>query len=190
MPKAAKEERQDGDRVQISLRVPVELKRQIEDAADHSGRSQAQELELMVQRGFDRRELLPEQLEAVYGGQLAALMLAVGEMARQVGPMAAFVATGVQKGDWLSTPAAYRQVREGVLQILDAVAPDGDATIHASCARLGVGVANALLEEIASGLSRTPTHDAKRAATLHALAGSLAERLAQFDLISGGGNAR
>jgi hypothetical protein len=181
----------EADRVPIGFRVPPALKRQIEDAAEASGRSQAQELELMIQQGFDRRALLPETLEATYGPQLAALMLAIGEVGKAAGPTAALVATSTPGTDWLDVPIAYKQVRDGVIQILDAVAPAGDAgELPESFSMLGVGIANGILEEMASGLSRTPTRDSKRAQTLHALAGSLAERLKPFNHFRGGKNAR
>jgi hypothetical protein len=175
----------EADRKPIGFRVPPELKRRIEDAAKKSGRSQAQELELMIQQAFDRRDLIPQMLEAIYGPCDAAILLAFGEVMKLAGRTARFVATGSPGSDWVNVRAAHKQVKEGLMQIIDHLEPDGNSELEAPYRRLGQGVANTLLEEMASGLSRTPAQDRKRAETLHALAGPLAERLKPFDQLSG-----
>ena len=169
-------EQAEADRVPIGFRVPPELKKRIETAANESGRSQAQEIELMIQRAFDRRELLPEALEAIYGPQLAMLMLAIGELGRLAGPLTAFVKTGVPGQPWFDVPAAYAQMREGIDQLLDALQPEGDNSVVPELSTVGIGLANSLLEEIGTGRSRTPLEGSKRAQMLHNLAGPLAER--------------
>src|SRR5262245_47909876 len=106
------------------------LKRQIEDAANKSGRSQAQELELIIQREFDRRALLPEMLETVFGPCDAAILLAFAEVMKLAGRAARFAATESPGTDWFDVPAAYEQVRQGLVQIFDAIKPEGDSTIE------------------------------------------------------------
>jgi hypothetical protein len=165
----------EADRVPIGFRVTPDLKAQIEDAARTSGRSQAQELELMIERSFERRALLPELLETIYGSADAALLLTFGEVMRLAGRTAKAVATGEAGDDWLSSPAAFEQVKQGIVAALDAYRPQGDATLPAQFSKLGAGVASTLVEETATGISRTPAQDRERAATLHVLGGSAIE---------------
>ncbi len=44
-----------GERVQLSLRVTPELKAELDEAANQSGRSQSQEAELRLERSFERQ---------------------------------------------------------------------------------------------------------------------------------------
>jgi hypothetical protein len=67
-----------GERFQIGIRVTSELKRRLDEAAERSGRSQSQEVELRLERSFDREDLLGEVLSLAYGKEAAALLMALG----------------------------------------------------------------------------------------------------------------
>ncbi|MFO1087039.1 MAG: TraY domain-containing protein [Reyranellaceae bacterium] len=74
----------DGERIQLSLRVTPELKKRLDSASDFSGRSQSQEAELRLERSFERENLLYEALEIAYGRQLAGLILLAADVMQQV----------------------------------------------------------------------------------------------------------
>lgn len=67
-----------GERFTIATRVRPELKRRLDAAAEESGRSQAQETELRLERSFDRQGLLPEILGLAYGDDIAADLMRLG----------------------------------------------------------------------------------------------------------------
>lgn len=52
-----------GTRASLGLRVPADLKSQIEDAAKLNGRSQGEEAEYRIRRTFDRTDMLGEIIE-------------------------------------------------------------------------------------------------------------------------------
>ena len=68
-----------GERFTIATRVRPELKRRLDAAAAESGRSQAQETELRLERSFDRTDLLGEVLNLAYGEEIAAELRRLGE---------------------------------------------------------------------------------------------------------------
>jgi hypothetical protein len=51
------------------------MKRQLDAAADRSGRSQSQEAEIRLERSFDRQELLPEVLTNKFSKKTAGILL-------------------------------------------------------------------------------------------------------------------
>jgi hypothetical protein len=63
-----------GERVPLSLRVTAEIRERLEKAAVEKGRSLSQEAEL-VERSFDREELLPEVLTLAYGKSMADVLI-------------------------------------------------------------------------------------------------------------------
>lgn len=85
-------------RVMLGLRVTPEIKQQLDDAAQRSGRSQSQEAELRLERSFDRQGLLQEVLELSYGPEVAAELIKIGGIALRLG------AAGAATGDTKLTP--------------------------------------------------------------------------------------
>jgi uncharacterized protein (DUF1778 family) len=69
-----------GERVSLGLRVTPEMKRQLDTAAEQSGRSQSQEAELRLEHTFDRQGLLSEVLVLRYGTTIAADLMWLGEI--------------------------------------------------------------------------------------------------------------
>jgi hypothetical protein len=75
-----------GERFTIATRVRPELKRRLDAAAAESGRSQAQETELRLERSFDRTDLLSEVLTLAYGKEIALELMRLGaEMKARAG---------------------------------------------------------------------------------------------------------
>ena len=60
-----------GERFQLGIRVTSEMKRRLDAAAEQTGRSQSQEVELRLERSFERAGLLPDVLALAYGKELA-----------------------------------------------------------------------------------------------------------------------
>src|SRR4051794_16631558 len=85
-------ELEPGERVPMSFRVRPELKRRMDAAAAESGRSVAQEIELRLERSFEREALLLEVLELRYGSPLAGLLMAMGAAMDGAGRSAAILA--------------------------------------------------------------------------------------------------
>src|SRR5215813_8580433 len=67
-----------GERFTIATRVRPDLKRLLNAAAEASGRSQAQETDLRLERSFDRTDLLTEVLTLGYGAEIAADLMKLG----------------------------------------------------------------------------------------------------------------
>ena len=173
-----------GERVHLGFRVTPDLKQHVERAADRSGRSISQEAEMRLERSFEREGLLSEALELAYGRRLAAILLMLGKAMKDTGEIVAFASTRTIEGkeNWLDTPSAFDQAAKSAAHVLEALRPSGDATPPAfpHSEQLGVGFANAALEEGASGRSRIGEH--QRALQIHDMLGDdLASRLKPFD---------
>ena len=83
----------------MSFRVTPEFKAKLDQAANESGRSLAQEIELRLERSFDEERHLTDILELGFGQQAAALMLAIGHVVREMAPLPRPGGPG-----WLSDP--------------------------------------------------------------------------------------
>jgi hypothetical protein len=69
----------------LSLRVTPELKRRLDAAAEHCGRSQSQEAEFRIERSFDRNDLLTEVLTLAYGSkEIAGVLMMFGLVLAEV----------------------------------------------------------------------------------------------------------
>jgi hypothetical protein len=108
----------------IGTRVTPDLKQRLEAAAEHNGHSQAQEIELRLQRSFDREEIFTEVLKHAYGRELAALLLEIGSVMDLTGRLAAFDATRTLES-WTSNTFAYKQAVQGAAHILRKRRPRG-----------------------------------------------------------------
>jgi predicted transcriptional regulator len=114
-----------GERVPLSLRVTAELKQKLDAAAEKSGRSQAQETELRLERSFEREELLSEALVLAYGEQAAGLILLLGTAMDMAGRFSHFAATR-KHTSWVENPYAFDQAAQAALKLIEAARPAGD----------------------------------------------------------------
>ncbi len=64
----------EGARTSLGLRVTAQLKRRLDQAAAHSGRSQSQEAEFRLEQSFDRQDLFTDALTLAFGDQAARLL--------------------------------------------------------------------------------------------------------------------
>jgi len=115
-----------------------------------------------------------EALELGYGKGLAGMLLTIGEAMRSAGQAAGFISTHTLEGahNWITNPIAFDQATEAAIQVLSEAKPiagqsapltEDDAKIISS---FGRGFANAILEEAATGISRSDA-TAGRAKLLH-----------------------
>jgi len=116
-----------GERVPMSFRVTPEFKAKLDQAANESGRSLAQEIELRLERSFDEERHLTDILELGFGQQAAALMLAIGHVVREMAPLPRPGSPG-----WLSDPEPYRRMVESINLLLQAIDPVEDPVAWAS----------------------------------------------------------
>jgi TraY domain len=184
-----------GERVALSLRVTPDAKAKLDRAATENGRSQSQEAELRLERSFQDEDLLPQVLSLAFGERLAAILLAIGFAMKDAATASSFAVTFSQNGSWTDEPYAYDEAVKSALQILESLRPEGQVVTPPAVAslerenpnlsgKLGIGFANAILEQAASGLARID-RDREQAKTLRRLFGDeLAHRIARFDLLT------
>jgi len=124
----SKRDPKPGERVMLGTRVTPELKRRLDAAAEHNGRSQAQEIEFRLERSFDRESLLSEVMALTFSRELAGLLLAVGWAMDRVGWSAQ-----IQPGrrNWFGEPFAYDQAVRAANKIFEAARPTDRVTTPA-----------------------------------------------------------
>jgi hypothetical protein len=109
-----------GERFTIATRVRPELKRRLDAAAEESGRSQAQETELRLERSFDHGDLLGDTLSLAFGERLAGLLILLGiamiDQGRRITD---------REGDWTSNSVAYDAAVFAAIRLLEFGRPDG-----------------------------------------------------------------
>lgn len=123
-------------RVPLSLRVTPEMKDKLDAAAADSGRSLTQEIELRLERSFERQNILRDVLVLAYGPHLAGFIQAIGDAAFRT-------VAGVHPMLWLGTdidprkatpfnraliePWIFDQVARGTMAIIEHLRPPGSA---------------------------------------------------------------
>jgi predicted transcriptional regulator len=104
-----------GERVPMSFRVTPAFKAKLDRAADESGRSLMQEIELRLEQSLDHERHLLGALELGFGRQAAGLMLAIGYVIK------AAERPGIGS---LSDPEVFREIVESINLLLQAIDPD------------------------------------------------------------------
>jgi hypothetical protein len=172
------------DKIQIGLRVPEDLREKIQAAASQRGVAVNKEITDRLEKSFDEGMTI----SAADGDkQLYSILRVVAAAMGSVGPMAAMMSTANPEAGktWISNSIAYEQALQAADTVLRELRPQTATAPHPqmldSVKTLGEGMANAILEEAATGLTRTPGTDDARAQRLHAGLGPLAERIARFD---------
>jgi hypothetical protein len=143
--------------VPLGLRVTLETKRRLDDAAVASGRSQSQEAELRLEHSFDREDLLIDILKLAYGEQLAGLVLLIAGAMHDAGVGEAFAKTSTpeEAWNWLEAQYPYDQAQKAATAILAALRPEGASWRPGELkADRGEALADVFLREIATGLTR------------------------------------
>lgn len=120
-----------GDKSTVGLRIPSDLKIQLEEAAASAGRNLSGETEYRLQRSFDNQGLLSEVLALAYGDHQAAILLMLAEAMKSTGVVTIHNNIGVDPDgvpDWTDNPYAFSQVRQAMNRLMDILQPEGEST--------------------------------------------------------------
>jgi hypothetical protein len=191
----------DGKRHPLNMRTTKELRDLLEASAQRSGRSLAQEVEARVQTSFEiERRADERQLADVFGNrEVFGIVKLIARAMNEVGRVAGFRATFTLEAaeHWLDNPYAYDQATRAVAHILEEFRPAGEVklpsyqprvigddlpgapSLEDELSNLGVGVAESMLEEAATGRSRVMAPQKQELASEHRrdIGPALAERL-------------
>jgi hypothetical protein len=172
------------DKIQIGLRVPEDLREKIQAAASQRGVAVNKEISDRLEKSFDEGMTFSE---TDGDGQLYSILRVVAAAMDSAGPMAAIMSTFNHEAGktWISNSIAYEQAFQAAVKVLTELRPQIATAPHPqmldSVKTLGSKMATAILEEAATGITRTRGTDDVRAQRLHAGLGPLAERIARFD---------
>lgn len=172
------------DKFQMNLRVPEDLREKIQTAANERGVAVNKEISDRLEKSFNEGMTISA---AEDDGQLYSILRVVAAAMDVAGSMAAIMSTlNPDAGKtWINNSTAYEQAVRAAVTVLEALGPQAATAPHPdmsdSVLTLGTRMANAILEEAATGLTRTPPTENARAQKLHAGLGSLVERIARFN---------
>jgi hypothetical protein len=112
-----------GKRVSLGLKVTAEIKQRIDEEARKSGRTQSQQAELMIERGFEQEQ----QIVDVFGShEIYGLARTLGVIVDSTRRMAGFEPGKANDPDaWIHHPYAYDQVVKAVTSLLETLRPPG-----------------------------------------------------------------
>lgn len=151
----------------LTMRVRDSLKEALAARASANQRSISEEVEYLLELVMQAQgSLFNEVLDLVFDRYAVSVALALAHVAHMVGGN-----SGAE--EWLSNPYAFAQVREGVMQVLEAMRPYGDIVEPSAPtgrfasfslirtpeqrANLGRGLATGTLREVA-----TPHHSRRQ----------------------------
>jgi hypothetical protein len=172
------------DKIQIGLRVPEDLRVRIQEAAAARGVAVNKEISDRLERSFG------EEMTVSADGstELYSILRVVAAAMESAGAMAAIMSTlSPDAGKaWIGNSLAYEQALKAAIVVLEAFRPQAATLPHSSMPdsmnALGVEMANGILEEAATGETRTISpSEILRAKKLNAGLGTLAGRIQHFD---------
>jgi hypothetical protein len=173
------------DKKQIGLRVPEDLREKIQAAANERGVPVNREISDRLEKSFN--EGMTISAADNDGGLYSILRVAAASM-DVVGPLVAIISTANPEAGktWLSNSIAYEQAFQAAITVLNALRPETATDPHPSMSdsvnTMGTEIARGILEEAATGLTRTiDPPGIARAQKLRTGLASLAERIARFD---------
>jgi len=109
-----------GERVPMSFRVPPEVKEMMDQAAEKSGRSVAQEIEMRLVRSFRMEKLRDEVLELAFGRIDSDLIYVLGKIL-QISTSQAKVLTHAEC--WYDDSSAFKATETLIKSLLDNLRP-------------------------------------------------------------------
>lgn len=118
----------DTKRFPIGLRVSKSVRERLEQAAAESGRSLSAEVELRLERSFDKEKNALDALSLRYGDRFAKVLIAAAEACLITGRYYGS-AIAQDRGDgienWDTYPTAYQCATDAVVEVLKACRPIG-----------------------------------------------------------------
>jgi hypothetical protein len=123
----AKREPKPGTRVVLSVRVPAEVKRAIDDAAAARGWSQGHEVEYRLKHTTDREGLLLDALSLRHGPVVAVILMALSDGVRNIAQYGASIAREERQmwsiDAWSDAPDPFEKAVATIDAILDDLHP-------------------------------------------------------------------
>jgi predicted DNA-binding protein len=136
-------EPQPGERVMLGCRVTPETKQRIDEVAQHTGRSQSQQIELLIEQALRDEGRDPMLLASVYGRRLAGLLTALANAMWTAGTAAAYGERRTDYlADWMDDKAA---VHEAVLALRTVLSDIDDSPLPDVRESVGVSIAHQML---------------------------------------------
>jgi hypothetical protein len=173
------------DKIQIGLRVSEELREKIQAAANARGVFVNKEITDRLEKSFSEEMTVSS---ADGESDLYSILRVVVAAMEVAGPMAAIMSTLNMEANrtWIDNSIAYDQALRAAVKVLEELRPRTATKPHASMSdsvkSLGIEIAVGMLEEAATGMTRTNgPSEITRARKLHADLGPLAERISHFD---------
>jgi hypothetical protein len=168
-----------GERASLGLKVTAEIKARLDRSAQESGRTQSQEAEFRLERSFDRSDLLSEALVLEFGKGLAGVVRLLGSvMIFAEGAHRAHHSSSpnraLENWTWGSDPSAYEEAVLGAMAVLEALRPEGVATVQSS---YGLDMADALIKRVRGDSDAPKNPFTEDAPEIRSLLGPLAKRL-------------
>jgi hypothetical protein len=166
--------------IQINLRIKPELRSRLKEEADRREISVTKEINDRLEHSFDERQ----QVDIFRNEKLYGILQVVANAMQSAGEVCSFFATARpdSRENWFDDPYAFEQARLAAIHVLECLQPDGEVIrpkAVTNAETLGAGLAQGIIEEAASGFTRTGgTVD--RARRLHRDLGPFAERLKKF----------
>lgn len=140
-----------GKRYPLNIRTTQEIRRNLENAAEVSGRSLAQEVELRIEHAIRAEEILERTLDLTYGAETAAVLEIFGELIRAINLWGSNTPTNeYDRAAWLNNRFLFDEAVAAFNRILDCLRPEGDAVAPASLG--GDKYSRAMGREYADGM--------------------------------------
>jgi hypothetical protein len=176
----------DDRRMPMSMRIAPAVRDRLVAAAQASGRSLTQEIELRLDKSFDREDLLASVLSAAFGREVGGIIFGLAHVVSRQGRVAMQLsgASPERVDAWPDDPTAYAQVIAVAKEFLTALRPpgkpkpkDGYAAALASSSKMTL----AAIKDPAWGEGFPPEQRSRSfeavAAEARALLGPLVDRL-------------
>jgi hypothetical protein len=127
----------------LGCRVTPATKRRIDEAAERSGRSQSQQLELLVEQALRDEDREPVLLASAYGHLVAGLVIFLVNAMRTAGTAAAYGDPRTDYlADWVDDPAARREAVRALRTIISDI---DDSPLPEPRESVGVAIAHQML---------------------------------------------
>ena len=129
----------------FSLRMPADLQKQVEIAAQRTGRSRSQEILRRLQNSFDaeREKTNPRALRAFF-----FLVSRINE-----------IISNWEDGDWRNNPSFHQAFKSALLALLENLQPSKIMENEPSARKLGRNAANLIWEELLDPPDNSPLMD-------------------------------
>jgi hypothetical protein len=134
--------RRPGERLSKNrtFRVRSKLDDELAAAATLSERSVSEEIEFRLEKSFSDQRALLDGLNLLYGPELAATLLIIGDVSKEAALHAGYLKTkGISQNQWMVDPWVFAQMKDAAIAALDQLSPPGAVSAPQSDVTLIVG---------------------------------------------------